>query len=255
MVLWNLFNRLLICKQTELRIFDCQKSVTFVCLRSCFLTFYLFSPISWIKWTTRDAVIGMWVQQPPIAPISGSKSPLFHDISLIFSFQEPFSHHHHHHLLAPPLSHHMPLDQQLKRPLPVNGHNGHPKMPESPHGLSMPSPSMLLPPSSPSTSLSAAGSSTHGHPSSSSTSEQIPSPHVVEEYLQTQINRWRSNGMEMTDLISELLTVMPPEDQLQFMTGIMELMRKNWWRSRTRRRRNRCETTSWAGQLDRERVE
>lgn len=32
--------------------------------------------------------------------------------------------------------------------------------------------------------------------------------------------------MEMTDLIGELLTVMPPEDQMQFMTGIMELIYK-----------------------------
>lgn len=165
--------------------------------------------------------------------------------------QDPFANPNHHHLLGPPLSHHMPSsDHQLKRPLPVNGHNGQLKMPDSPLGNNIinnnNNNSMMHPGMSSSSSLS--GSSSSSHPSSMNSHnndsnnhhhhqhhlQQQPQPppppsssaHIIEEYLQTQINRWRSNNLEMTELISELLTVMPSEDQMQFMTGIMELIYK-----------------------------
>lgn len=144
----------------------------------------------------------------------------------LIAFQDPFTNPNHHHLLGPPLSHHMPSDH-LKRPLPVNGHNGHPKMPESPQNV-MPHPGMLMPHSvGPSiTSSSSSSDSSSQVAGTANGSDRQPSAHIIEEYLQTQINRWRTNNLEMVDLIGELLTVMPSEDQMQFMTGIMELIYK-----------------------------
>lgn len=158
---------------------------------------------------------------PAVAINPTRKSPQFAHNRL---FQEPFTNPNHH-LLAPPLSHHhhhhhqmASSDHQLKRPLPVNGHNGHIKMPESPLGHSMHSQS-----SSSSSSIPPSPASTSAGPSSA---DPQASAHLIEEYLQTQISRWRSNNLEMTDLIAELLTVMPSEDQMQFMTGIMEVIYK-----------------------------
>lgn len=100
-------------------------------------------------------------------------------------------------------------------------------MPESTHSsnhnhLSMLHPGLSMPPSTSASAL--AGSSASAN--SQQGNDQQSSAHIIEEYLQTQISKWRSNNLEMTDLIGELLTVMPPEDQMQFMTGIMELIYK-----------------------------
>lgn len=150
-----------------------------------------------------------------------------HNNHFKISLQDHFTNPNHHHLLGPPLSHHMPSDAHLKRPLPVNGHNSHLKAPDSPQNHSMLHPGLSLAMSMPPSSTSLAGSSSSSQSQSNSNgSDQQPSAHIIEEYLQSQINRWRSNNLEMTDLIGELLTVMPPEDQMQFMTGIMELIYK-----------------------------
>lgn len=113
-------------------------------------------------------------------------------------------------------------DHQLKRPLPVNGHNGHPQNPMAHMHPGLSSHNNHPPPPS----STSAGSSQSNHDQQQPSPASQPSAHIIEEYLQTQINKWRSNNLEMTELISELLTVMPPEDQMQFMTGIMELIYK-----------------------------